>query len=540
MTPAQRTAQSYQRLHLVNRTLDSAEALADDPRRLTSLIEWTAMADSGLGTLAAIHYNLFLGSLLDHDSHHRDLSPYTSLQHTGTFLCTELDHGNDATSLQTTATLNPHTGGFTLHTPTPGARKFMPNTSPTGGPKTALVAARLIIENRDEGIYLFLTPLSDQHGTLPGIHVQPLGERMGSPLDHCLTTFHHLPLPRTALLQADHGRLDPTNTLHTTHKNRRRRFLHSINRVTLGKLCMSAAAIGASRTALAIAVHHAHQRHIAGPKTGQRIPLAAHRSHSGRLLNALATTYAMTFLHRTTLNQYTHHTPTNRTHTERHIAITKSWTTWQARTIVTECRERCGAQGLFTDNRLSDLMNDLEGTITAEGDNLVIYLKAASEMIFNHQPQQPPTTPPTHQQLTNPHFLRDLLTHTTNLWQTRARTALRQGPTQNPLARWNNTSTPALNMVNTHAQLQAANAFLTATQHPTTPTPTRHLLQQLCQLFLLTQLTPHTGDLLAHQHLTPHHLHTLPTTIDTLTTQLTPHLTTLTNALNHHTTPHTP
>ncbi|QIP82912.1 hypothetical protein GLX30_01145 [Streptomyces sp. Tu 2975] len=161
LTPTQRTARSYQRLRLLNDTAAGDPlALARDPRRLAALHEWTGIADSALGTLAGIHYNLFLGTLLDHDHpEQRDLTPYTTLKNTGTFLVTELAHGNDAAHLETTAHHHPDTGEFTLHTPTPGAAKFMPNTTTTGGPKTALVAARLIThDGTDRGIHLFLTP----------------------------------------------------------------------------------------------------------------------------------------------------------------------------------------------------------------------------------------------------------------------------------------------------------------------------------------------------------------------------------------------
>ncbi|WP_259300013.1 acyl-CoA dehydrogenase family protein, partial [Streptomyces aurantiacus] len=384
----QRTAQSYQRLRLVNDLVD-ATALARDPARLAALHEWIGFADGGLCTLASIHYNLFLGSLIDHDNpdHPRDLTDYTTLRRTGTFLCTELDHGNDAAALETTAHHNPATGGFTLHTPTPGAAKFMPNTSTTGGPKTGLVAARLITHNQDHGVFLFLTPLSDENGLLPGITVTPLPPSNGPTIDHSLTTFHHVPLPREALLEADHGRLNPDGTLTTNLGNPRKRFLTSINRVTTGKLCMSAGCLGMARAALAIAVQYAHTRHTSGPRPGQRIPLAHHHTHHSRLLDKIATAYALTFLHRTTLTQYLNHTHENRTQTERHIAITKAFITWQARDITTESRERCGAQGLFPHNGIADLTHNIEGGITAEGDNLVIWTKAAAEMILHHTPQ---------------------------------------------------------------------------------------------------------------------------------------------------------
>jgi acyl-CoA oxidase len=73
-----------------------------------------------------------------------------------------------------------------LHTPHEGAQKYMPNTSAAGGPKSAVVAARLLVEDTDHGVFLFLVPLIDHHGTLPGITVTVLPERVGSPVDHCV------------------------------------------------------------------------------------------------------------------------------------------------------------------------------------------------------------------------------------------------------------------------------------------------------------------------------------------------------------------
>ncbi|MEV6019553.1 acyl-CoA dehydrogenase, partial [Streptomyces sp. NPDC051997] len=534
-TPAQQAAQAYDWLRMANDTLDDPQALATDPAQLAALHEWTAIVDGGgsLCTLASIHYNLFLGSLLDHEkAGHRDLTPYTSLQRIGTFLCTEVEHGNDSAALETTATYDPAGGGFILNTPHPGAQKFMPNTSLTGGPKTAVVAARLIIDGHDEGVYLFLTPLSDETGILPGIRVRPLPMRPTAPVDHCLTAFDHVPLPREALLESDHGHLTDDGTLTSSLGNRRKRFLRSIARVTTGKLCMSAAAIGASRAALTIAVQYGEHRHVSGPRPGERITVNTHRTHHAPLLNSIATAYAMTLLHRTALDTWTHHTPDTRDHAERLTAITKAWNTWQARTITTQARERCGAQGLFAVNHLANLPDYIEGTITAEGDNLVIWAKAAAELLLT--PHTPPPTPPTHTgppDLTNPHHIHTLLTHAENIWHTRARTALRNAPPKNPAGRWNHASTPALEMLTLHTTNHATTALLNATHNTTNP-HTKTLLTHLTHLFLLHQLRPHTGDLITHHHLTPQQNNQLPTLTDTLTHTLAPHLTTLTQAFN--------
>lgn len=534
LTSEERMALSYERLRLVNETIDNATSLARDPQLLASLHEWTGVVDGALGTLAGIHYNLFLGSLLDHDdSESRQLTEFTSMQRTGTFLCTELDHGNDAAALQTTCELDRTTNEFVLHTPTPGARKFMPNTSLIGGPKSGVVAARLLVDGQDQGVFLFLTPLTDENGPRPGISIRPLPERLGSPVDHCLTSFDQVRLPREALLEGEHGRLTPENGLSSSLGNPRKRFLHSIKRVTWGKLCMSGAGVGVSRAALTIAVRRAHLRTISGPKVGTRVPLAAHRSHHSRLLNGVASTYAMTFLHRAVLARCVDHTETEREEVERLVAIAKGWITWQSREVAIECRERCGAPGLFPLNALADITQNLEGAITAEGDNLVVWAKAAAEMVFGHQADQvsSPTVPLELQPLTELTFLRGLLARVEHLWQVRARAALRGGPSGNPLARWNVASSAGIEMVRAHARLQAADAFLAAVERTEEP-EARALLEDLCRLFLLQELTPHTGDLLAEGHLAPAHVHELPLAVDLLMERLAPQLPVLVDAFD--------
>lgn len=168
-TPDERLALAHARLRTLNSALDSAARPACDPRALAAMHEWLAPVDPALTTVAGIHYNLFLGSLLDHDTDStRDLSDFLRLRRIGTFLCTEVAHGNDAAAVETTATYDPARDGFVLHTPHAGAQKFMPNTSPAGGPKSGLVAARLIVGGADHGVFLLLVPLTDASRALPG------------------------------------------------------------------------------------------------------------------------------------------------------------------------------------------------------------------------------------------------------------------------------------------------------------------------------------------------------------------------------------
>ncbi|KQX84028.1 MULTISPECIES: acyl-CoA dehydrogenase family protein [Streptomyces] len=526
----ERIALSYDRLRLVNAEVADPRHLVADPVELTALHEWAGIVDPGMATVASIHYNLFLGSLQDHDQAGRDVSAFLRADRVGTFLCTELAHGNDAAQMETTATLDRASGELVLNTPTPGAAKYMPNTGPTGGAKSAVVAARLIIDGDDNGVFLFLTPLSDEAGRpLPGVEVSPLPQAASSPVDHCTTVFREVRLPLGALLQGDHGRLTPEGAFSSSLGSPRKRFLRSIGRVTMGKLCMSAYSLGVTRHALAVAMRHAHSRVTSGMTSGQKVPLIAHRSHHAPLLDAVATTYAATLLHRSVVQQWTWAEDSDREANERLTAVAKGWITWQARTVMTECRERCGAQGLLLANGIAGQLAANEGTITAEGDNKVIWVKAAGEMLLGgFAPKPPSEIAPEHRALTDPEHLQDLMADLERIWHARARKRLRERAAS-PMARWNAAVTPALHLVDSHVHRLAGEALLTALSQAAAPL-SRDLLRGLHALFALRWIAAHSGDLLAEGRMTAAQVQELPDAVEDVVAALAPHALTLTDA----------
>ncbi|MFD0509348.1 hypothetical protein ACFQ0G_53580 [Streptomyces chiangmaiensis] len=62
----ERVALSYERLRLVNETIEQPADFVTDVEDLTALHEWAGPVDAGMATIASIHYNLFLGSLVDY------------------------------------------------------------------------------------------------------------------------------------------------------------------------------------------------------------------------------------------------------------------------------------------------------------------------------------------------------------------------------------------------------------------------------------------------------------------------------------------
>ena len=526
LAPSERTELAYERLRVVNDEIESVEKLITETERLVSLHEWLGMVDGSLTTLATIHYNLFLGSLIQLDPRRTvDLVPFTRLRRYGTVLITELGYGNNAAELETTATFRPETDTFVLHTPSRDAQKFMPNTGPAGGLKSGLVAARLIVREQDCGVFLFLVPLRDEEGPLPGIRVRPLSETPGSAVDHAITSFDRVTLPRTALLAGEHADLTDEGAFRSGFGSRRRRFLRSIQRVTTGKLCLSAAALGGARAALTVAVRYAHRRHTFAPASRSGVPVFAYRCHQTRLLGAVARAYAATFLLREATQRCADRDEAESAETEVLVAAAKGWVTWQARDLVIECRERCGAQGLLSANRIVDLITPIESTITAEGDNLVIWTKAAADMLTGRG-YSPPTAPaarpdPPRAPLADCAFLLQLLAcHELSCLQ-HARSRLAQ-PSPGAMERWNQAVNPALDLVDAYATRRAAEAFLAAAAR-VDDDATRNLLEQVFQLFALQHLAPHTGLLLADGHLTAEAVRDLGSAIDRAGAALAPH-----------------
>ncbi|MEU8824819.1 acyl-CoA dehydrogenase [Streptomyces sp. NPDC048636] len=526
LSPAERSELAYRRLRMVNEEIDSVEDLVSETDRLVSLHEWLGVVDGTLTTLATIHYNLFLGSLLRLDPRRTvDLVPFTRLRRYGTVLITELGYGNNAAELETTATYRPDSDTFVLHTPSFAAQKFMPNTGPVGGCKSGLVAARLIVRGENCGVFLFLVPLRDAQGPLPGIRVRPLSETPGSAVDHAITSFDRVTLPRTALLAGDHAELTGEGAFHSRIGSRRRRFLRSIQRVTTGKLCLSAAALGGARASLAIAVRYGHRRHTFAPASRSGVPVFAYRCHQTRLIGAVARAYAATFLLRETTRRCAGRGDTESAEAEVLVAVAKGWITWQARDIVIECRERCGAQGLLSANRIVDLLTPIESTITAEGDNLVIWTKAAADMLTGRG-YSPPAAPATRTgELTDRAFLLDLLVRHELYCLRHARGRLSMSGA-GPMDRWNHAVNPALDLVDAYAARRAAQAFLAAAGR-VDDHATRSLLEQVFQLFVLQRLTPYAGLLLADGHLTAEAVRDLAPAVDRVSAGLAPHALTL-------------
>ncbi|KAK9369881.1 acyl-CoA dehydrogenase/oxidase C-terminal [Lipomyces kononenkoae] len=330
--------------------------------------------DMAAVTLITIQYNLCAGTLARFLSGRADLQELMeqilNFDVSAQFLLTEVGHGLDARNLETTATLLPN-GGFELHTPHRNAAKYMPPTSPqVGFPRVAIVIARLLVDNKDRGTCPFIVWLNDGYHMRQGVQIKVLPRRAGSkPLDHCITMFNHLRLPRSALLGADPEQFAPRPDFHLT-----------ISRVHVGTLALSTTLIPILKRAVFVAGKYSFRRHVLGSGKDPK-PIISFRTQQRPILQTLSQIAVYECYTQWSIRGFM---STRLDYRVRHGIATafKAVVTHAAQASLFALAERCGAQGLFEYNNIIESQLEARGISIAEGDTLALCIRLASELLL--------------------------------------------------------------------------------------------------------------------------------------------------------------
>ncbi|MFE3987319.1 acyl-CoA dehydrogenase [Nocardia tengchongensis] len=361
-----------------------------DAGAVVTALETLAYTDLSLWVKSGVQWGLFGGAVenLGTERHRKYLDELIPLRLLGCFAMTETGHGSDVANLETTATYDPATREFVVHSPTPSARKDYIGGAAEHA-RMAAVFAQLITGGESKGVHCFLVPIRDEAGgDLPGVTTSDCGYKGGLPgVDNGRIMFDQVRIPRENLLNR-YADVAEDGAYSSDIENPSRRFFTTLGTLVRGRVSVGGAAAAAARVALSIAVRYAEQRRqFADPDTGQETVLLDYRSHQRRLLPLVARSYALAFaqndlvrrMHLVQTGQDTD--PRAQRALENRAAGLKVAQTRFATAAIQECREACGGAGYLTENRLVTLKADTDVFTTFEGDNVVLTQLVAKDLL---------------------------------------------------------------------------------------------------------------------------------------------------------------
>ncbi|KAM1521698.1 hypothetical protein ACFX13_012074 [Malus domestica] len=345
-------------------------------------------------TFAYIHWGMFVPAIKGsgtEEQQNKWLPLATTMRIIGTYAQTELGHGSNVRGIETTATFDPTTDEFIIHSPTLTSSKWW-----SGGlgkiATHAVVYARVIThDGQDHGVNGFIVQIRslDDHLPLPGITVGDIGTKFGSgafnSVDNGVLRFDHVRIPRNQMLM---------RVAHVTREgkyvlsNVPRQLLYG-TMVYVRKTIVVDSSIALSR-AVCIAARYSSVRRQFGSQNREingiavETPVIEYKTQQSRLFSLLASAYAFRFIGEWLKSLYTDLTRKLEandfsTLAEAHACTAglKSLTTSSAVHGIDECRKLCGGHGYLNSSGLPELYAVFAPACTYEGDNTVLLLQVA-------------------------------------------------------------------------------------------------------------------------------------------------------------------
>lgn len=303
----------------------------------------------------------------------------------GCYAQTELGHGSNVQGLETTATFDPATDEFVMHSPTVTSTKWWPGG--LGKASThALVYARLITDNKDHGIHAFIAQIRslEDHTPLPNVTVGDIGVKFGNggynTMDNGFLRFDHVRIPRENMLM----RLATVTKEGKYVQSDKPRQLGYGAMVFVRQGIVIDASIYLSR-AVTIAVRYSAVRRQFGKKDEPgEIKVIEYRTQQAGLFPLLATVYAyravgfwMKLLYADVMERLKKNDFSTLPEVHACTAGLKSITTSATADGIEQCRKLCGGHGYLCASGLPELYAVYVPACTYEGDNTILLLQVA-------------------------------------------------------------------------------------------------------------------------------------------------------------------
>ncbi|KAL2489681.1 Peroxisomal acyl-coenzyme A oxidase 1 [Forsythia ovata] len=307
------------------------------------------------------------------------------MQIIGCYAQTELGHGSNVQGLETTATFDPKTDEFIIHSPTLTSSKWWPGG--LGKVSThGVVYARLITDGKDHGVHGFIVQLRnlEDHTPLPGITLGDIGTKFGNgaynTMDNGVLRFDNVRIPRDQMLM----RVSQVTREGKYKQSNVPRQLVYGTMVYVRQSIVADASCALSRAVCIATRYSAVRRQFGSQNGGPETQVIDYKTQQSRLFPLLASAYAFRFVGEWLNWLYTDVTQRLQandfsTLPEVHACTAglKSLTTSVTADGIEECRKLCGGHGYLCSSGLPELFAVYVPACTYEGDNIVLLLQVA-------------------------------------------------------------------------------------------------------------------------------------------------------------------